>query len=379
MKIRNELTDLTACRAIFAAWVFVYHVDLHAQFAQFLGPAANLIRCGYLGVDGFFFLSGLLLMRLHEEFRWNLSGAWRFWGKRLARIYPVHLAVIALLGVFVLTGAAMGVAPRDPARFGLVALVENLALVQGWGFGSNPWSWNYPSWAVSTEWAGYLLFPVLAMQLIRQPNMIAGQVVILCMPLLGIVAIATSHGLNMASGFPLLARFFLEFIAGMAGARLVPVFADNLPTAACSLAGLLVLLPSALFGWDFMAALGLWILLMGLMMHGDADRRPLLRALPWLRPRGLLSYAFYMSFATSELLLAQAFRHAGWDPATHRLLYAGLMTGLTFGIALVLHVLVENPCRTLADRWLSGPAPEPTRNAASNRPVPGSRRSDPAA
>ena len=375
MKIRNEITDLTACRALFAAWVFIYHVDLHAQFAHFLGPAADLVRRGYLGVDGFFILSGLLLMRLHKEFGKNFAPTWRFWGKRLARVYPVHLAVIVLLGVFVLTGAAMGVAPRDPARFGLRALLENLLLIQGWGF-ANPWSWNYPSWAVSAEWAGYLAFPLLAMQLIRQPTIVVGQIVLVCMPLLGILVVASGHGLNVASGFPLLARFFLEFVIGMGSALLVPVFADNLPTAACVLFGLVVLLGSVLLGWDFFAALGLWLTLMSLTMHADADRKPLLRALPWLRPLGLLSYAFYMSFATAELLLAQAFRREAWDPAAHALLYSTLMTGLTFAIALVLYVLVENPCRSLADRWLAKPAPTPAR-AVPGRPVPGSRRGGP--
>ncbi len=371
------MTDLTGCRALFAAWVFIYHVDLHAQFAHYLGPAASLIRRGYLGVDGFFILSGLLLMRRHYEFRNSLAPTWRFWGRRLARVYPVHLAVIVLLGIFVLTGAAMGVAPRDPARFGLVALAQNLLLVQGWGF-ANPWSWNYPSWAVSAEWAGYLLFPVLAMHAVRQPTIVVGQVVLLCIPFLGIVVVMSGHGLNVASGFPLLARFFLEFIIGMGSARMVPEFADHLPTARCTIFGLVVLLGSVLLGWDFTAAIGLWLVLMSLAMHGDADRRPLLRRLPWLRPLGLLSYAFYMSFATAELLLAQAFRREGWDPAAHALLYAGLMTAITFALALVLYVLVENPCRSLADRWLAGPAPVPAR-APAGRPVPGAHRGGPGA
>src|SRR5579862_2678762 len=122
MNTKQELTDLTTCRAVFALWVFIYHVDLHLDFSRFLGPAADLIRHGYLGVDGFFILSGLILARVHPEFIGDLKyyetgrhdpkfrlpsipTLGRFWGKRLARIYPVHLASIIILAILV--GAGM--------------------------------------------------------------------------------------------------------------------------------------------------------------------------------------------------------------------------------------------------------------------------------
>ncbi len=360
MNPKQEITDLTACRALFAAWVFIYHVDLHAQFAQYLGPAANLIRHGYLGVDGFFILSGLILSRVRWDAGKNMQNTWRFWGRRLARIYPVHLAVILLLGVFVLTGAAMGVAPRDPSRFGVVALLENLLLLQGWGFG-NAWTWNYPSWTISTEWAGYIVFPFFCRLLYGQFTMVSGQIALLCIPLLALLAYNSGHDLNIADGWLILLRFFIEFLFGVAAARLVAVFADFMPNRGFALAGAVITLLSATRGLDFIAVIGLGMVLLGLTMHADAERKPLLRRLPWLRAFGLLSYAFYMSFATAELLLAQGFRHFGWEPSAHKLLYAGLMTGLTFALALVLHVLVENPCRQWADSRLGEPKAKPRR------------------
>ena len=57
MIMKQEITDLTIARAIFAAWVFIYHVDLYLNFSAWLGPFAGLIRHGYMGVDGFFILS----------------------------------------------------------------------------------------------------------------------------------------------------------------------------------------------------------------------------------------------------------------------------------------------------------------------------------
>ena len=115
MNTKQELTDLTVCRAVFALWVFVYHVDLYLNFSRFLGPAADLIRHGYLGVDGFFILSGLILARVHPEFNGyvnpkeafaapglklpSIRAVSCFLSKRLARLYPVHLATIVILAV----------------------------------------------------------------------------------------------------------------------------------------------------------------------------------------------------------------------------------------------------------------------------------------
>lgn len=371
MNVKQEITDVTVCRALFAAWVFIYHVDLQCQFAHFLGPFAGLVRRGYLGVDGFFILSGLILMRVHPEFGGSLRGCGRFWVRRLARIYPVHLAVIVLLGVFVLTGTAMGVVPRDPTRFGMMPLLQNLLLVQGWGFGST-WSWNYPSWTVSTEWAGYILFPFIALLIYRfYMLMVVGQIAVLCFPILGLAAFASGHGLNIAGGGGTLFRFFPEFVMGMASARLVPYFADALPTVGFAKVGFGLILFSVLLSTDFLVIIGIWTLLFGLVMHADAERVPLFVKLPFLRSLGLLSYSFYMSFATAELLVTQAFRHVGWDLTTHRLLFAGLMTALTFALALVLNVLVETPCRRAVERWMPDPPTPPEVSRFGKIRVPG--------
>src|ERR1700733_7418162 len=102
MQASREITDLTVCRALFAAWVFAYHVDLYLGLSHLLGPFAGWLGRGYLGVDGFFLLSGLILARTHREFSPRAPGrfgpkAWRFFSRRLARIYPVHAATLCLL------------------------------------------------------------------------------------------------------------------------------------------------------------------------------------------------------------------------------------------------------------------------------------------
>ncbi len=352
---RQEISDLTVCRGVFAAWVFIYHVNLHARLSDLLGPAKGLLIHGYLGVDGFFILSGLILARVHPELGKSLTvaGSVRFWGKRLARIYPVHLATIVLLICIVGGGRMIGLTPDDPQRFAFVPLLENLLLIHGWGF-SNPWDWNYPSWSVSTEWAGYVLFPLLWFAITAWSGIIAGELVVVSMPILGLLAHVSGHGLNLTYAAALW-RFFPEFIMGIATAKLVPDTADHVPSIWLALLGAGLAVIGAVYGWDVMTVEGIWLVLAALTMRADTGRKPMFGEARVLRMFGLLSYAFYMSFAISELLLAQMFRHAGWDPAGHKLAYAGAMIAVTLLLAVPLHVLVETPCRRMGDKWFAPP------------------------
>lgn len=385
MSQKPDITDLTICRAAFAAWVFIYHVDLHLHFSAWLGPAAGLVRHGYMGVDGFFILSGLILMHSHPEFRvpkmdtskpellWpKADDVLRFYGKRLARIYPVHLATILLLLALLGGGAALGLAPQAPQRFGLLALLQNLLLIQGWGW--EPFgAWNYPSWSISTEWAGYLLFPFLASLLCYLMRLVSLQLLVLMFPIMGIIYFASGHTLNMTYSSGLL-RFIPEFLAGITTYRITPVVADYAFTRLLFLwAGLACLLLGGLLGVDLAAVLGLWSVLFAFYMQADAQRPPVLGSRPALRFLGLLSYCFYMSFAIAELLTVQAFRYLGWQPTDQKLLFAAMMTGLTFILAILLRGFVEQPCRRAAKRWLqpvpeAAPAAMPARAPATEKP-----------
>jgi peptidoglycan/LPS O-acetylase OafA/YrhL len=378
MSTKQELTDLTICRAVFALWVFIYHVDLYLDFSRFLGPAADLIRHGYLGVDGFFVLSGLIMARVHPEFIGNLKyyetghtlpqfklpparTQLRFWGKRLARIYPVHFASILILATLVGGGMLHGWVPHDPGRFSLSSLIQNLFLVHGWG-GSSTGAWNYPSWSISTEWAGYLLFPLLWCVLSYFSTLAATQILIASAAALGLVFVFNGYSLNMtfADG---LARFFPEFILGMATTRIVSSWADFVIARRVSLvAGSLLGLVSAAAGVDLLAVIGLWLVMFSFLMQADTELPALLGRRPALVWLGRRTYAFYMTFAISELLMCQFFQHHGWMPRRHALLFAAGMLGITLVLTISLYTWVETPCRRIADRWLAMSAAVPQNN-----------------
>jgi peptidoglycan/LPS O-acetylase OafA/YrhL len=350
MSRTQEITDLTVCRGVFAAWVFIYHVDLYLDFSRWLGPAADLVRHGYLGVDGFFILSGLILGRVYVPPPATVRAALLFWGRRLARLYPVHLATIVIMAALVLGGRYGGVAAHDPSRFSLLSLVENLALVQGWGatsFGQ----WNYPSWSISSEWAGYLLFPLIAGLVAYFEIIVAAQFLIIAFAAVGLITYLHGYSLNISFGAGLL-RFFPEFIAGVATARCVPRIADNAPLRVLVGMGTGLAVLAAALGFDLFVVVGIWLVLYSLAMRADAERPPMLHGTGWLRWFGLLSYAFYMSFAVIELILTRLFA----TPAAHAWLFALGMLGGTLALAMALHFAVERPARRAIDRWLDAQA-----------------------
>ncbi|MDD2876733.1 MAG: acyltransferase [Acidiphilium sp.] len=349
MNKTRELKDLTACRALFALWVFAYHLNLHTQFSHSLGPLGPLIDHGYLGVDGFFVLSGFILARVDNAIPMTRSGVLHFWGKRLARLYPVHLAVIILLGAMFLTGVAVGIVPRQPERFATTALIDNLLLVQSWDT-LHHWTWNYPSWSISTEWAGYLLFPFMAAATARFFNL----AVIAAMPLCFFVLCAVSfayHGLNLTFGASML-RFFPEFLAGMATSIAVPMMADEFPGAKIGLIGAAAAAAFAWAGHDALTVFGLWLMIYGLAMQGDAEKSVSIGGIKPLHALGIISYPFYMSFAPAELATSQLFRQLHLPPTSVPFAYGATLAALTLGLSLILHVLIEKPARVALNRRL---------------------------
>ncbi len=340
----GRIDDLTCCRAFFAAWVFVYHLRLP------LGPgsfwlADRFIARGYLGVDAFFILSGLVLAHAHPALPPSVGATWRFWVKRLLRIYPVHLATLLLLALVVAAGAVLGLPPRDPGRFGAGELARHVFLVHGWGL-SDRWAWNYPSWSISTEWAGYLAFPAIWLLLRRASPALCAGVAAAMVGLLAAVDLADGlTGLNL-SFHGALARFFPEFVVGMALVRVVELVPAQLPGRALVLAGCVAALLAVHLGRDWMVVAGLAVALGGLLAAARQGRGGLL-PIPGLRALGEVSFAFYMSFAIVETVLAFAWRRAGVAPAERQFLFVALSTAVTLGLALALHGCIERPALRL--------------------------------
>jgi peptidoglycan/LPS O-acetylase OafA/YrhL len=174
MQQRAELPALTGLRGICALWVLGFH--------------AFTVPAGYLGVDVFFALSGFVLA---YNYAGNPPSVGVFLWKRFARLYPAHLAGLALTVVCVLVLAGLGIDNPRPGYFKTEGLLRSLLMVHAWQIPVGK-TWNVPSWSISAEWAAYLAFPVLAAIACR-----ARQV----LPLLALVAALYAWlGYEMATG-----------------------------------------------------------------------------------------------------------------------------------------------------------------------------------
>jgi peptidoglycan/LPS O-acetylase OafA/YrhL len=163
----TTIRGITGLRGL-AAWLVVLY---HFREVFFWGQGSwwlQVVNYGYLAVDLFFILSGLVIyINYHADFeRLDIRKAMYFYGKRLSRIYPLHLAILLLYLLNPLAILLFSNAGDLSDRYSVSYYFLSLGLVQNWGF-TNDLEWNIPAWSISTEFAAYLLFPLLVFGLKR--------------------------------------------------------------------------------------------------------------------------------------------------------------------------------------------------------------------
>ncbi len=213
---------LTQLRFFFIAWVVLYHLDLALDVTPELPWLKPLLGRGYLGVDGFFLLSGFAMwLGYAARPPQDWQAVRQFLVRRLAKIWPLHALALLALALLVGLALATGIGIRAPERFNPLDLLLQLLLVNDWETMSAH-AWNYPSWALSAEWAGYLAFPLLLGGLLRLPaRAVPGVVALAFLGLVVLSRVDAWSGLNLTLHLGLV-RFFLEFVLGMALARWNP-------------------------------------------------------------------------------------------------------------------------------------------------------------
>jgi peptidoglycan/LPS O-acetylase OafA/YrhL len=113
-----------------------------------------------LFVDLFFVVSGFVIARQYLDRVGDAASTGRFLWRRIARIYPLHLAT---LGFYVIVALALhfGVARTDnPARYPFSDLPAQLLLLHA--FDGERLTFNFPSWSLSAEMFCYVLFSAVA-------------------------------------------------------------------------------------------------------------------------------------------------------------------------------------------------------------------------
>ncbi len=159
---RPVLHSLTSLR-FFAASLIVLH---HSKGLFGVDGDLSEIFPTYQAVSFFFVLSGFILTYVYPSFRTNGSLK-KFYLSRLARVWPLHAATLVLAIVFF--SEHYRYLATNNSRTALLfytSFASNIFLVHGWiPIKDYHWSFNAVSWSISTEFAFYLLFPLLVANL----------------------------------------------------------------------------------------------------------------------------------------------------------------------------------------------------------------------
>jgi peptidoglycan/LPS O-acetylase OafA/YrhL len=219
----DQLPSLTPLRGLAALWVVVYHYCGTAQFLPNLDvtPHSYLISKGYLAVDMFFILSGFVMAHVYRRaFSEGIGEHYRgFLVARVARLYPLHVFVLAL---FVLvatasqfmsglaTGSFESIPLTGPRSWG--AIIANIFMLQG--LAAEELSWNYPAWSISVEFVAYLAFPFALPAIARAPNPIRLVLAGLFFAMLAWLSGQTKGDFDQWNGPITLVRCMPEFLLG---------------------------------------------------------------------------------------------------------------------------------------------------------------------
>lgn len=355
-----EIRSLTAVRGFAALWIVLHHF-----WPQTSSQTPYLIAKGYLAVDLFFILSGLVLYLVYEKsLRHGQFKIGRFALKRFARLYPVHLVTMVIAVVILSIGPFFAAGAREPSYdFGQMIFLH-LTLLHAWGL-TETGGLNYPSWSLGAEAVAYVLFPMLAYVTLKTRFALFWGVSIFVLCFLTFEWFWPDSMRNPTDDFVFTRlendfgalRILPEFILGLCCAKTIRTLKNSqlwiiigTTLTLCGIAG----------NWDLITVLGFAALLSGCAL----SNRTISRAAHRL---GVLSYSIYMSHALVQItgfkLIEQAF---GYDDRAVPALFLIPMLGLTMLCAWVLFHCVERP----AHRWIVSLSKTGFRRPKATRSAP---------
>ncbi len=349
--MRPHLKPLTSLRFFAALAVFLFHW-------QALG--VSTFNFGANGVSFFFVLSGFILTYVYPK----VPPTWTFYRKRLARIWPIHIATFLVSALF-LSHPAPG-----------IAVPLNILLLHAWlPIGSVVYSFNAVSWSVSVEHFFYLCFPRIA-----RAQRIAPYLLLTVLVAIILVVAANRYWFSPTNlpGFGWLHVILqhpfsriIEFVVGMAVGRFFlnhlqqppkiitkyPHLVEILAVAGLIL-GHIITTQLALAAakhsdsWLLGQGLSTWLFQLGMLpafagcilvfayARGFISR---LLSIPFLVLLGEISYSTYM---LHQLVLAFAVKYAA---VTHLglVLTLTIVTLITYLASYITWRLIEQPCRRL--------------------------------
>lgn len=354
---RPNIPSLTGIRALAASWVVLQHYQIPVTEllpgVRFLIP---ITQSGFLGVEVFFILSGFVIAYNYAG-RLQTKGSYRqFLLARAARIYPVHLVTLAVMGVLVLGAAAAGMSLTSDSRNTVANFAGNMLMLQAVpGFRG----FNWPSWSVSCEAAAYLLFPLLAWWAAKlSPARSLGWAALVLIAGISAIQLVALTGKFWTMDYSVMwIRIASEFTTGVLlwawwnQTRRVSRRWDALAIAA--VAGVVAICfavsnesPAAFFALPLIAL----FVISCVGAAGPVDRLLSTRPFQW---GGRISYSLYM---THFIVFLIGKKVVGWDRFVDSSLFVRLGVVTLWAVLVVVaaagfYYAVEEPGRRLVRRW----------------------------
>jgi peptidoglycan/LPS O-acetylase OafA/YrhL len=370
--MRQESVALTSIRGFAALWVVAMHFQLGMADVGY-SPWPGLAHYGYTGVDIFFILSGFILTVVYRGLEWRGVGA--FLTRRVFRVYPMHLAVLAGM-LIVWLDAYMRFGVHDEAQQ-LRWLPVCALLLQPFVY--HRLMWNAVSWSISIELICYLLFPIVIMRLRHAALPVLAAIIL--------VFGAVEHHLQIVDlyvwGDGAIARGVIGFGLGMA-LRLVTErypAPSALLTSLLELVGLAGIVASASTGQGPFIPLFAAVLIVGLSYERGIVAWGLnARWCLWL---GKISFSVYL---IHQEVIGLVWPHfpASRLPFSHHVdgvVWTLMVLGIVLGLATATWYCIEEPFRRLGsllarriERYEPSAPPRPAAAAPAplvERPVTG--------
>jgi peptidoglycan/LPS O-acetylase OafA/YrhL len=337
--LRHQNLPLTAIRGFAALWVVGHHLQFELAYVGY--PFAGwLFRPGYVAVDIFFVLSGFVITAVHRDL--TRAGLRDFFLRRIFRLYPLHLFVLALiLGLWLWSEARFGTHnPTEKLRdLPIVVLLLQPYFIHGL-------TWNTVSWSIGVELLCYALFPLVIAGL-RRLELVGCALILLMM------AVIERHvHSEFIWGWPAIARGLAGFGLGMAVQQMAVLVRRPSPLSASviEVAALLGILLAVLAGTLRIIPLCAALLIWGLAAERGVIARGL--AAGWCVWLGRISFSVYLIHPT---LIDLAFvwlppARLGLGHTTDGVVWTLLVLSLLLGVATLTWAGVEEPTRRFGVR-----------------------------
>jgi len=372
--IRFEVLD--ALRGICALLVALFHIPIYHALKDF-GAFHNLQFC----VDMFFALSGFVLCHAYGSRLNHRADGLRFLKVRFARLWPLHMVMLALFVVIeiskIVFTRADGSMTLDSQPFGhghsAFEAITNILFLQSFHLHSGL-SWNGPAWSAAVEFYVSLLFAGVILLFPRRRREIFLALCLAGGMLLHKVSPTTifvSHDWGML-------RAIFAFFAGclvyelrLASHRRLEI--PNLLEAFCVILVIMFVLskPSGELQYAFP-------LLAGIVIYTFSFDQGLISQVLRSRPLqkiGLWSYSIYMvhTFVFQVLKMGMSFighkthlELVGWHNE-EKMVFLGSPDQALLP-ALILTVVLVVPVAALPYRWIEKPAMDFARGGVPAAP-----------